>query len=163
MTFRALKPTLSETDAAVPALLIGSHSLSFCILLLVMCVCVRACAYVRVRVRMRVRACAGAHTHRHSQIQFFATPWTVAHQASLSIGFSRQEYWGGLPFPTPRDLSHPGIEPKSFTSHALANWFLTTSTTQDNTLLMYLYLYIWWISYRQRTVGIFNSLWQSVF
>ena len=41
------------------------------------------------------------------------TPWTVAHQATLSIGFSRQEYWSGLPFPTPGDLPDPGIEPGS--------------------------------------------------
>ena len=40
-----------------------------------------------------------------------ATPWTVAHQAPLSIGFSRQEYWSGLPFPSPGDLPNPGIEP----------------------------------------------------
>ena len=42
-----------------------------------------------------------------------ATPWTVAHQASLSIGFPRQEYWSGLPFPSPGDLPDPGIEPRS--------------------------------------------------
>ena len=40
-------------------------------------------------------------------------PWTVAHQASLSMGFSRQEYWSGLPFPSPENLSDPGIEPRS--------------------------------------------------
>ena len=45
-----------------------------------------------------------------SRVQFFATPWTVAHQASLSMGFSRQEYWSGVPFPPPGDLSNPGIE-----------------------------------------------------
>ena len=39
--------------------------------------------------------------------------WTVAHQAPLSMGFSRQEYWSGLPFPSPGDLSDPGIEPRS--------------------------------------------------
>ena len=38
-------------------------------------------------------------------------PWTVAYQAPLSMGFSRQEYWSGLPFPSPEDLSDPGIEP----------------------------------------------------
>ena len=43
----------------------------------------------------------------------FATPWTVTHQASLSMGFSRQEYWSGLPFPSPGDLPNPGIEPTS--------------------------------------------------
>ena len=41
------------------------------------------------------------------------TPGTVAHQAPLSMGFSRQEYWGGLPFPSPGDLPDPGIEPTS--------------------------------------------------
>ena len=40
-------------------------------------------------------------------------PWTVAHQAPLSMGFSRQEYFSGLPFPSPRDLPDPGIEPRS--------------------------------------------------
>ena len=43
----------------------------------------------------------------------FATPWTVAYQASLFMGFSRQEYWSGLPFPSPGDLPNPGIEPRS--------------------------------------------------
>ena len=41
------------------------------------------------------------------------TAWTVAHQAPLSMEFSRQEYWGGFPFPSPGDLSNPGIEPGS--------------------------------------------------
>ena len=52
----------------------------------------------------------------------FATPWTVAHQAPLSMGFPRQEYWSGLPFPTPGDLPNPGIEP---TSTELASGFIT--------------------------------------
>ena len=43
-------------------------------------------------------------------VQLFATPWTVACQSPLSIGFSRQEYWSGLPFPSPGDLPDPGIE-----------------------------------------------------
>ena len=43
----------------------------------------------------------------------FVTPWTVARQAPLSMEFSRQEYWSGLAFPSPEDLPHPGIEPKS--------------------------------------------------
>ena len=46
-------------------------------------------------------------------VRLFATPWTVAHQASPSMGFSRQEYWSGLPFPSPGDLPDPGIEPRS--------------------------------------------------
>ena len=48
-----------------------------------------------------------------SCVQLFAIPWTVAHQAPLSMGFSRQEYWTGLPFPSPGDLPDPGIEPRS--------------------------------------------------
>ena len=48
-----------------------------------------------------------------SRIQLFATPWTVAYQASPSMGFSRQEYWSGLPFPSPGNLPGPGIEPGS--------------------------------------------------
>ena len=48
-----------------------------------------------------------------SHVQLFATPWTVAYQAPLSMEFSRQEYWSGLPFPSPRDLLNPGIEPRS--------------------------------------------------
>ena len=55
------------------------------------------------------------------------TPWTVAQQAPLSMGFSRQEYWGGLPFPSPGDLPNPGIEPTSLTSPALAGRFFMTS------------------------------------
>ena len=55
-----------------------------------------------------------------------ATPWTVAHQAPLSMGFSRQEYWSGLPCPTPGDLADPGIEPTSPASPALAGRFFTT-------------------------------------
>ena len=54
------------------------------------------------------------------------TPWTVAHQAPLSMGFSRQEYWSGLPCLSPRDLPDPGVEPMSFLSTALAGGFFTT-------------------------------------
>ena len=48
-----------------------------------------------------------------SRVWLFVTPWTVAHQAPLSMGFSRQEYWSGLPLPSPGDLSDPGIKPTS--------------------------------------------------
>ena len=48
-----------------------------------------------------------------SHVWLSATPWTVAHQAPPSVGFSRQEYWSGLPFPSPGDLPNPGIEPRS--------------------------------------------------
>ena len=61
----------------------------------------------------------------------FATPWTAAHQARLSMGFSRQEYWSGLPCPPPGDLPNPGIEPTSPVSPALAGGFFTTGTTWE--------------------------------
>ena len=48
-----------------------------------------------------------------SHVRLFVTPWTVAQQAPLSMGFSRQEYWSGLPFPSPGDLPDPDIEPSS--------------------------------------------------
>ena len=48
-----------------------------------------------------------------SRLQLFVTPWTVAYQAPPSVGFSRQEYWSGLPLPSPGNLPHPGIEPAS--------------------------------------------------
>ena len=54
-------------------------------------------------------ACAQLLSH----VQVFVIPWTVAHQPPLSIEFSRQEYWSGLPFPSPGDLPNPGIEPGS--------------------------------------------------
>ena len=54
-----------------------------------------------------------------SGVQLFVTPWTVAHQAPLSMGFSRQEYWSGLLFLPPGDLSDPGIKPMSPVSPAL--------------------------------------------
>ena len=53
-----------------------------------------------------------------SHVWLFATPWTVAHQDSPSMGFSRQEYWNQLPFPSPGDLPDPGIEPGSPTLQA---------------------------------------------
>ena len=80
---------------------------SQCIVDICMCVCV--CA--------RVRTCA------LSYVQVFAIPWTVDRQIPLSMGFPRQEYWSGLPFPTPGDLPDPGIKPESPASPALAGGF----------------------------------------
>ena len=56
----------------------------------------------------------------------FVTPWTVVLQAPLSMGFPRQEYWNGLPFPSPEDLPDPGIQPLSLASPVLAGKFFTT-------------------------------------
>ena len=59
------------------------------------------------------------------------TPWTIAYQAPQSMEFSRQEYWRGLPFPSPGDLPDPGIEPMSLASPALAGGFFTTSANWE--------------------------------
>ena len=66
-----------------------------------------------------------------SSIQLFATLWTIAHQAPLSMGFSRQEYWNGLPCPSTGDLPNPGNKATSLTSPALAGGLFTTSTTWE--------------------------------
>ena len=58
-----------------------------------------------------------------SRVRLFAAPWTVAHQTPLPVGFPRQEYWSGVPLPTPGDLPNPGIKP---VSPALTCWFFTT-------------------------------------
>ena len=65
-----------------------------------------------------------------SRVQLFATLGLGAHQACLSMEFSKQEYWSGLPCPSP-DLSNPGIKPVSLTSLALAGEFFTTSATWE--------------------------------
>ena len=66
-----------------------------------------------------------------SCVRFFVTPWTVAHQAPLSMGFSRQDYWSGLPFPSPGDLPSPGVKPISLVSPALEGGFFTTGGTWE--------------------------------
>ena len=66
-----------------------------------------------------------------SHVQLFATLRTVASQAPLSIGFSRQEYWSGLPCTSPGDLPNPRTEPMSHTSLALAAGFFTTNATWE--------------------------------
>ena len=63
-----------------------------------------------------------------SCVQLSESPWIVACQAPLSMGFSRQEYWSGLPFPSPRDLRNPGIKPRS---PALAGRFFTFHATRE--------------------------------
>ena len=63
-----------------------------------------------------------------SWIQLLVIPWIAACQTPLSMGFFRQEYWSGLPFPPPGDLLDPGIEPESLASPALAGEFFTTAS-----------------------------------
>ena len=79
---------------------------------------------------VRIASCVFVNVVKESESEvaqscptLFVTPWTVAHQAPPSMGFSRQEYWSGLPFPSPGDLPNPGIEP---TSPALQAYALTS-------------------------------------
>ena len=65
------------------------------------------------------------------------TLWTVAHKAPLSMGFSRQEYWSGLPCPPPGDLPNSGIKPMSLSSAAMAGRFFTTSATRETQAYIY--------------------------
>ena len=67
-----------------------------------------------------------------SRVGLLVTPWTVAHQAPLSMRFSRQEYWSGFPFPSPENLPDPGIKLKSPASPALVGRFFTTMSLGDN-------------------------------
>ena len=60
-----------------------------------------------------------------------ATLWTVAHQGPLSMGFLRQEYWSGLPFPPPGNLPKPGVKPASFMCLALVGGLFTTKATRE--------------------------------
>ena len=75
-----------------------------------------------------MRACVLSH---FSCIRLFVTPGTLARQAPLSMEFSGQEYWSGLPFPPPGDFPNPGIEPVSLLSPALTGRFFTTSATWE--------------------------------
>ena len=70
-----------------------------------------------------------------SHVRLFGTLWTIAHQAPLSIGLHRQEYWTELLFPSSGDLPDLRIEPTSLTSPALAGRFFTTSTTWDPVIM----------------------------
>ena len=73
------------------------------------------------------------HAKSLQWLWLFATPWTGACQASPAIEFSKQEYWSGLPFPSPGDHPDPRVEPLSLKSPALAGMFFTSSTTREDT------------------------------
>ena len=66
-----------------------------------------------------------------SHVQFSAIPWTVAHEVPLSMGFPRQEYWSGLPFPSPRYIPDPGIEIASLAPPTLEGAFFISCTTGE--------------------------------
>ena len=79
-----------------------------------------------------------------SLVWLFAASWSEARQTPLSMGFSRQEHWNGLPCPPPRDLPDSGVKPKSLVPPALANRFFTTSSTWEAYIIhTYLYMYVY--------------------
>ena len=89
-----------------------------CVVCICICLCVCVCACVSV-FSLSVRS------------DSFAASWTVACQAPLSVFFFRQEYWSGLPFPLPGDLSDPGIEPTPPTSSCIGKWILYHQATWE--------------------------------
>ena len=92
-----------------------------------------------------------------NRVWLSATPWAIAHQASLSMGFSRQEYWSGLPFPSTGDLPDPGIEPTSLASPALPDGFFT-SCNFSSVQFSHVWLFATpWITARQASLSITHS------
>ena len=87
----------------------------------------------------RLLACVWCVLSSFSPVRLFATLWTVARQDPLSMRFSKQEYWGGLPFPSPGDLPDPWIESVFPMSPALAGEFFTTSATWAHQAAAYCY------------------------
>ena len=83
----------------------------------------------------RVQRCKSTMLGSFSRVQLFAISWTVAHQAPLSMGFSRPEYWNGLPFPPPGYLPDPGMEPASLKSPALAEGQCIDTSAKGNKTL----------------------------
>ena len=90
-----------------------------------------------------------------SHIRLFATLWTVACQASLSMGFSRQEYWSGLPFPAPGDLPDPGIDPTSSVPPSLAGRFLITESLEKPIAQRTCSINVGW---RDRCLSLFTAI-----
>ena len=83
---------------------------------------------IKIMVSMKCVCCMLSHI---SRVQLCVTLWTVARQAPQSMGFSKQENWSGLPFPSPGDLSDSEIEPMSLKSSALVGRFFNTGTTWE--------------------------------
>ena len=102
-----------------------------------MCVCTHIHTYMRVYICML--ACVLSH---FSCVQFCATLWIVAHQAPLFMGFSRQEYWSGLPCPPPGDLPDPGVKPMSPVSPALQADSLPLSHQGSPCVYRFIYIHI---------------------
>ena len=93
--------------------------------------------------RLRLRGCFCMCPYLVTQLGLLETLWTVAHQAPLSLGLSRQEYWSGLPLPPPGDLPNPGIKPASPVSSALQAVSLLTRNKNSRTSLAVQWLRPW--------------------
>ena len=85
---------------------------------------------IQVKTTMRNHDTSTESESESEVVSDSATPWTVAHQAPPSMGFSRQEYWSGLPFPSPGDLPDPGIKPRSPALQADALTWVTREATR---------------------------------
>ena len=90
---------------------------------------IHVCTHMHIHVCMYIHMCVCVCVPSH--VQFFVTLWPEACQALLSMEFSRQEDWSGLPFSTPGDLPKPGIEPASLVTLALAGGFFTAAPHMD--------------------------------
>ena len=90
--------------------------------------------------KYNTHACACMISH-FSHVWLFATLWTIACQAPLSTGFSRQEYWSGLPGPSQGDLPNPGIESRFYYVSCNPGGFFTTSATWEALISIYFYLF----------------------
>ena len=101
------------------------------------------CVYIRLLLLLS----------RFRHVQLCVTPWTVAHQAPLSMEFSRQKYWSGLPHPPPGDLPNPGIEPKSFVLQADS----IPLSHQGSPMYMYTYMNMYMCMYMYTYMFIFTS------
>ena len=99
--------------------------------------CRQFCAFPFTAPELLLHVYPGACMLSH--VQLFATPWTAAPQAPLHMGFSRQEYWSGLPFPYPDDLPDPRIKPSFLSSSTLGGAFFTTLVPPAQPLLWYWY------------------------
>ena len=96
-------------------------------------------------------------------IWLIATLWTIAHQAPLPMGSSRQEYWSRLPYPPPGNLPDPGIESESLMSPALAGRFFTTSATWETLGVIYGLYYVEICSFYSYFLESFYHRWVSNF
>ena len=103
-----------------------------------MCMSVCICVYVHTVIQTSVQAKGKVKVKSLSCVRLFATPWTAAYQVPPSKGFSRQEYWRGLPFPSPGDLPDPGIKhaPPASPAEFLLRWGQEVVHLQSSAWLM---------------------------